>query len=294
MIFAFRVRFPRIPAFWGIAVRLIYFVAVAALMFVGGCRGLPQAGVLPSKYQLQVDQLVFNSNFVLPTDHRLVRELRAERDDICHTLSLPSGNEPIEVYLFRDAETYSQFLLKHFPSVPPRRAFFLETDTRLSVYAHWSDRVAEDLRHEVAHGYLHAVAPGLPLWLDEGLAEFFEVPRGHAGLNRPHLELLADMAQHDGWQPNMARLEQLTHTAQMDQRHYAEAWAWVYFLLQSDAHSRELLTNYLADVRTDGRVEPLSRRLATRHAEPERTMAEYLAGLKEDVRTAAAQLQIAK
>ena len=74
-----------------------------------------------------------------------------------------------------------EYLTRNFPSVPSRRAFFLETDTRLAVYAHWSDRVAEDLRHEVAHGYLHSVVPGLPLWLDEGLAEYFEVPRGQNG-----------------------------------------------------------------------------------------------------------------
>ena len=56
--------------------------------------------------------------------------------------------------------------------VSHRRAFFVETDTQLSVYAQWGDRVAEDLRHEVTHGYLHAVVPNVPLWIDEGLAEF--------------------------------------------------------------------------------------------------------------------------
>ena len=256
---------------------------LVAVLLIGGCRALPQPAVLPTKHQVQVDQLVFNSDFVLPRDHRLVRELTAERSDICQTLALPCGNEPIEVYLFRDAESYGQFLFKHFPSVPSRRAFFLETDTRLVVYAHWSDRVAEDLRHEVAHGYLHAVAPGLPLWLDEGLAEYFEVPRGHGGLNRPHVELLADMMQHDGWQPNLAELEQLEDAAQMDQPHYAEAWAWIYFLLNSDAQSRELLITYLGDVRTHGRVEPLSVRLDARYTESERTLAEYLADLNRDI-----------
>ena len=94
--------------------------------------------------------------------------------------------------------------------MPTRRAFFVESDTRLAVYAHWSDRVGEDLRHEVAHGYLHSMVPGLPLWLDEGLAEYFEVPRGNNGLNRPHLELLSDMMQYNGWQPNLERLAALT------------------------------------------------------------------------------------
>ncbi len=263
--------------------RFIYLQLFAALLAIAGCRSMPRQAALPSKYQLQADQLVLNSDFVLSADHRLVRDLTAERDDICQTLGLPPGNEPIEVYLFRDAETYGQFLLRHFPSVPSRRAFFLETDTRLTVYAHWSDRVAEDLRHEVAHGYLHAVAPGLPLWLDEGIAEYFEVPRGTNGMNPPHMDLLADMMQHDGWRPHLERLEQLTDAAQLDQRHYAEAWAWVYFLLHSDAQTTQLLTEYLADVRTHGRVEPLSARLATKYSEPAHTLAQYLTDLNGEI-----------
>jgi hypothetical protein len=255
------------------------FVAAACL---AGCRGLPQPAALPELHQIRVGQLEFRSNFELPRDHRLVRELTAERDDICNTLGLPAGNEVITVYLFRDAETYGQYLTRYFPGVPSRRAFFVETDTRLSVYAHWSDRVAEDLRHEVAHGYLHAIVPGVPLWLDEGLAEYFEVPRGQNGLNRPHLDLLSDMMQHNGWKPDLARLERLTDAAQMDQRDYAESWAWVYALLNSAPEQREVLTNYLADVHKSGRIEPLSRRVAAQSAEPDQTLANYLSELKRN------------
>jgi hypothetical protein len=149
------------------------------------------------------------------------------------------------------------------------------------VYAHWSDRVAEDLRPEVAHGYLHAAVPGLPLWLDEGMAEYFEVPRGHDGLNRPHVDLLAEMMQLEKWQPNIARLEQLTDAAQLQQIDYAEAWAWVHYLLQSSPESRGLFISYLADLRNYGRVEPLSARLAANHVELERPIVEHLASLQE-------------
>ena len=69
--------------------------------------------------------------------------------------------------------------------------------------------MAEDLRHEVAHGYLHAVVPNLPLWLDEGLAEYFEVPRGLDGVNRPHVDRACRRAWPTTGGPNLARLEQL-------------------------------------------------------------------------------------
>ena len=237
---------------------------------------------LPEAHELAVGQLVFHSDFELPRDHRLVRDLVEERDNICNTLGMPSTEEPIEVYLFRDAERYREYLVRNFPSVPSRRAFFLETDTRLAVYAHWSDRVAEDLRHEVAHGYLHAVMPGLPLWVDEGLAEYFEVPRGLDGLNQPHVALLSDMVEHNGWKPNLKRLESLTDAAQMDQRDYAESWSWVYFMLHSPPERRQILTSYLADFRAKGSGQPLSVRLASLQAEPEKPLTAYIATLKKE------------
>jgi hypothetical protein len=254
------------------------FIITVAAFFIG-CRGLPQPAAATRSHELTAGQLRFVSDFQLTADHRLVRELTAERQEVSQTLGLPATNEPIVVYLFSDAEKYRHFLSRYFPSVPSRRAFFVETDTSLAVYAHWSDRVAEDLRHEVAHGYLHAAAPGLPLWLDEGLAEFFEVPRGRDGLNRPHVDLLSDMTEHENWQPNLARLEQLTDGAQMEQIDYAEAWAWVFFLLHAEPRKRELLTDYVADVSSRGRIEPLSTRLAALHTDPERSLAEYLAEL---------------
>ena len=261
--------------------RRISFSILCSLALMVGCHSLPHLAPLPSAHEVPVGQLVFHSDFELPPDHRLVRELTLERDDIHNTLGLPQTKEQIEVYLFRDADCYRDYLVRNFPSVPTRRAFFLETDTRLAVYAHWSDRVAEDLRHEVAHGYLHAALPNLPLWIDEGLAEYFEVPRGLNGLNQPHVALLSDLVERDNWKPNLKRLESLNDASQMDQRDYAESWAWVYFMLHSPPERSELITNYLADLHAKGSTDPLSVRLAAQHAEPEGPMTAYLATLKK-------------
>jgi hypothetical protein len=252
---------------------------------LAGCRLLPHQSPAPAVHEMPVGQLVFHSDFELPRDHRLIRELILERDDICTTLGIPATDEPIQVYLFRDAERYQEYLVHNFPTVPSRRAFFLETDTRLTVYAHWSDRVAEDLRHEMAHGYLHAALPNLPLWVDEGLAEYFEVPRGLGGLNQPHVALLSDSVTHDNWQPNLRRLESLTDSAQLNQRDYAESWAWVYFMLHSPPERREILTNYLADLRAKGAAEPVSTRLAALNVAPEKFLTKYIATLNDGVKT---------
>src|SRR5262245_50570674 len=196
---------------------LVSFI-LSAVVVANGCRGLPRAGLLPTAHQVPVEQLVFHTDSKSPPEERLVHELTDERTYICKTLGLSGSTEPIHIYLFRDADSYGQFLAQRFPNVPTRRAFFVESETGLTVYAHLSERVGEDLRHEVAHGYLHSMVPALPLWLDEGLAEYFEVPEANDGLNPPHVALLGDMMKYNHWQPNLSRLATLTDAGQMDQR----------------------------------------------------------------------------
>ena len=214
----------------------------------------------------------------MPRNHRLLEELRTLRTVVTRKLGLPISDEPIHVYLFSNADKFEAFMRFKHPDLPRRRAFFVETDTQLDVYAYWGDRVAEDLRHEVVHGYLHAVVPNLPLWLDEGLAEYFEVPRGQVGLNRAHLD------QFDGdWQPDLARLEQLHSTGEMSQAEYAESWAWVHYLLESDPRHQQILHDYLQQLMGSSQPPPLS--VALRQADPEcrRHVVEHLAVLRQSL-----------
>lgn len=208
--------------------------------------------VLPSRYSVVRDQLVIHSDFKIATHHRLLEELVARRTDLTETLGLPVSDEPIHVYLFENAEEFRQFVSLQHPHFPARRAFFLETDDRLQVYAQWGDRVAEDLRHEVTHGYLHSVVPSIPLWLDEGLAEYSEPPRGSRGVVSSHLELLRKKHE-SGWRPDLQRLEAILPTQDMTQEDYAEAWAWVHYLLESGPEQRIVLQRYLMDLRRDPR-----------------------------------------
>lgn len=236
----------------GRATRGLCLAALAALWL--GC-ATPQprialAPALPAARSVVVDQLVLHSDFELPASHRLLEELRALRQDVLQQTGLEPSAEPVHVYLFDGADEYETFIHARYPSFPDRRAFFVETDTRLLVYAHWGDRVAEDLRHEVTHGYLHAVVPRIPLWLDEGLAEYFESPPGHAGLNRRNLEVLLQRTAQEGWRPNLDRLETLTSPAEMTPADYAEAWAWAHVLLKSP-DGRQALRGYLQRVKSE-------------------------------------------
>ena len=263
----------------------------------GGCVGWRGAHPeLPARDNVRLDQLVIHSNFEIPSQHRLLQEVNALRLDVSGKLGLSMSDEPIHVYLFEDGERFGAFIHSRFPQFPDRRAFFVETDTRLAVYAQWGEHVAVDLRHEVTHGYLHSMLPNLPLWLDEGLAEYtywgdriqqdlrhelthallhsvlkdvpiwldeglaeyFEVPRGQHGYHRVNIDDLVAGTAAGRWYPNLHRLEALKSVAEMGRTEYAESWAWVHLLLETDPARQELLHNYLIRLRRDAVIEPLS------------------------------------
>ena len=244
-----------------------------------GCATWRGGADLPVRHSLVRDQLVIHCDFKLPAHHRLLDELAAQRDDVSAKLRLPRSDEPIHVYLFDTAKRFHAFRSAQYPDFPARRAFFVETDTRLAVYAHWGDRVAEDLRHEVAHGYLHAVVPHLSLWLDEGLAEYFEVGRGTGGLNRAHVETLRRARREADWKPDLNRLEQLVSVADMTQLDYAEAWAWVHLMLESTPPRREALQQYLNTLRGGGTASSLWATLRNLQANPEAAFLRHLESL---------------
>ena len=118
-----------------------------------GCSFGPNRPVLPADNSVVRDQLVVYSDFHLPQRHRLLDDLAMLRGDVAGKLQLPTSDEPIHVYLFESNDEYHEFMDERFPEFPERRAFFVENDTNLRVFAHWGERIAEDLRHEVAHGY---------------------------------------------------------------------------------------------------------------------------------------------
>ena len=223
-----------------------------------GC-AVPRADVaLPGESVLERDQLVVYSDFYIPTQHRLIEGLTARRRDISEQLKLPTSNEPINVYVFQTENEYRQFMAKDFPEFPDRRAFFVKNDTTLKIFAFWGEQIGEDLRHEVTHGYLHSVIANLPIWLDEGLAEFYETPRGRHGFNESHVYLLSNAFRRGDWKPDLATLEQLTQPEELNQLNYAEAWLWVHFMLEGDEGDPKLIQDQLARLRMSAESEPMS------------------------------------
>jgi hypothetical protein len=215
---------------------------------------------LPVRHAVKGEQLLVKSDVKLKPDHPLIADLALLRKEIAETLELPVQEQPVTIYLFADELRYAQYMKTEFPSLPPRRAYFVGTSKELAVYTFWGERIQEDLRHEYTHGVLHATLKDVPLWLDEGLAEYFEVANEADGLNREYSIRLTSAVE-NGWRPDLARLEKMTTVDQMQKADYQEAWAWVHFLLHEGPETRAALLDYLQDLRTTATPGTLLSRL---------------------------------
>ncbi len=193
-----------------------------------------------------------------------VRCLQAlERDLAQHLDFRPRADEdPVEIYVLDDRNAFNHFLKYHYPELPPRRAFFLKLGHQRVVYTYSSMRLEEDLRHEATHASLHGQYGNLPLWLDEGLAEYFENDLAQPGAERERIEqIAAELA--GGWTPNLARLESLSNIHEMTPRDYREAWAWVHLFLNGPPPGKRALLGALADVTRNAGTLTLSDKDAT-------------------------------
>lgn len=221
--------------------------------------------------------LEVTSDVPLAAESRLFEELVELRRDLTADLELPRSEEPVRVRLFGQPRELATWLASRHPELADRRAVFVAGETQLAVYAARGERAAEDLRHEVVHGFLHAVLTELPVWLDEGLAEYYEVPRLRRGDHPSHPDQLRALADAGQWQPDLRRLEQLTATARLTQTDYAEAWAWVAWFQRDE--NRDLLRTYLSDLRQGPSAPPLSIRLASETDEASAGVAAMVAKL---------------
>ena len=150
-----------------------------------------------------------------------------------------------------------------YPELPKRRAFFVAHPgtpggpRELLVFTFWGDHLRQDLRHELTHALLNSVLKDVPLWLDEGLAEYFELPPERDGVNALHLDALrrGEAAAGPGG-PGAARPGPADGPGQ-----YQEAWAWVHLMLRGTPQARAVLLGYLQQLREPTPPGPLLPRL---------------------------------
>lgn len=193
----------------------------------------------------QRDGLLFFSESAI--DVGLVsRQLASLKAELNHVVSLEKAQRPVELIIFRSHSSYQNYLRASLPGAMHRRAIFYRRGDTFQIYT-WNNReLMKDLRHEYTHALLHQVLPFVPLWIDEGLAEYFEDMPG-TRLKSQRFASVKWKAR-TGYTPSLIGLERIPSANQMTQQNYIDSWAWVAFLLNDSPESFMQLRSYLKSI----------------------------------------------
>ena len=223
---------------------------VLCAVFVFGAAGVTtpvHATQWPNEYA--TGQLLCHADFPLTPYRGLLDGIPELQRELSQALGLPPSREPIHLFLFQKKSTYQTYVKQYFPEVPKRKALFIKGRGPGMVFAHLGQAFEDDVRHECTHALLNATLPMVPLWLDEGLAEYFEVPADQRLYGNPHLSFVKWSARL-GQVPRLEALERVRDLNEMGRTRYRQAWAWVHFMLHGPPEARAELKRFLADIHT--------------------------------------------
>lgn len=187
------------------------------------------------------------ADFPLIEIEEVQRDIAKLQIDLIKYLGIPEPREGIILCLFNTRETYSAFVKQRYSMAPlDRPALYIKDNGPGVLLVQRNDDMLLNIRHEMTHAYLNASLRNVPIWLDEGLAKYFETPEGQRGFDNPFLRSVQkNVARLFGKAPSLERLEKLQWIHQMGEREYRESWAWVHFLIHYSPLSQKLLAFYL-------------------------------------------------
>ena len=229
-------------------------LAIAALSL---SLGLP-AGALPREtdrwIRLETDHFTLFSNVNARNTKRIsnqVGKLKQALDVISVGMETHSPL-PTYIYVFRNRAAFRDFTIGMNRKPERIAGFFVGNDdgNYVAINASSGERPEEVVFHEYVHYWLDNNVPAAPLWLSEGLAEYFSTfntRERFAEIGRP-------MFSHAEWLRGNAMIpiiDMLTaDTASADYHEqdrvgtfYAQCWVAVHFLM-SDEKNRDKLGDY--------------------------------------------------
>ena len=221
-----------------------------------------------------VGPFICQATFPLHECEPILVELPELQRELSRTLGVPPARKPVGIFLFLSAAQHQAYIEQHFPHVPYRRALFIKDGDQAGVYAYRHAELDVDLRHECTHALLHGVLPVVPLWLDEGLAEYFEVPASQRAFDHPHHDALR-WNMRLGMVQKMNSLEERTDLADMGAFDYRYSWAWVHFMLHGPKSAHRSLVTYLARIQQGAPPGRLSDELAAAVPDPTERMIQH-------------------
>ena len=208
-------------------------------------------------HSVALGRVVCESNFPLEETAGLQAEIVRLQEDLIGYLDIPESTEKISLCMFRDRNSYIAFICEYFPGAPTDRpALYVKEPGKPGVLmVRRDEKMILNVRHEMVHAYLNAALRNVPIWIDEGLAKYFETPPGERGFSNPFLEKVeSDATSFFASPPMLKRLEGLTRVDQMRIREYRESWAWTHFLIHYSSETQRVLALYLRSLRPEAQA----------------------------------------
>ena len=232
-------------------------IAIFALIYVrgdreGNDRTQPLHALRPVALSCDAKELVQASELEIEADAiRLPTRLQARLGDGADALHerwrawLNDENltrPRVRIRFVADPEEYAELYQGPIPAGADTSGFYRMRDNEAVVlYSAYrrQDTLATTL-HEMSHIFTAWHLGSMPIWFDEGLAEYFETLNGRGEFPRSaeHIVVL----RRDGALPlnTLTELRRSEFGVRDARRHYASAWALVAFLLEHEAGSKIL------------------------------------------------------
>lgn len=236
-------------SFVGKAAAVLAVVAVWAATASAALRDAAAAEIRRGPFIVRAD-------FDLTPIEGELRELDSLLEEMTRTFRLPKARENVVVRIFQDETTWREFWKREFGSsasfrraLYDRKNYLFDRDgANGRVYLCVNPLFVNDLRHECAHAILAATLKrSVPIWLDEGIAEYFEQPAERRLTNETWRSLTVERLR-GGEFSTLESLEKLAGMNEMTRVKYCDSWAWVCWFLNGPESVRDVLPQYLNDL----------------------------------------------
>ena len=173
---------------------------------------------------------------------------------------------PVHVIIFPDREAYLRHLEKTLPKAPRRTSLFVVRGGKPTILAADGPSLQRDLLHEAVHAINFATfgSGQFPLWLDEGMAEWFEADESEQAKTHGDLinTIMGDQRTALAEPLKLTSIERIKTSTKADALSYAASWAWCRFLGDRSTPCHRIWVRYLADIQSGTPAGNLSHRLA--------------------------------
>lgn len=210
--------------------------------------------------RVQSEHFTINSNASEKVAKLAAANLERLRKTLALLTNVAAVNSPVptSIFLFKDNKSFKPYTLPGHNRIPSLTGYFLSRPDRNYIVINAKERVSQIIYHEYIHFFVNNNLPEVPLWFNEGLAEYystFESNEDKTKIGLPVAHHIAFLNQHAIFSNSafLMSVDQLLEEADISHEEetkigsfYAQSWLLVHYLMQGQARRlRPRLSRYL-------------------------------------------------